>query len=418
MPIATTLPESNVVLRFPPAAAIDADEAYQLLELPAEILKRVEGASAPLPLTIKGRPNDDAVLCTPDTTFLLRTVSISNSLLVLRPPALSPDAVEASGSSPSSSTRPTFEIRDTKHEVLECVPQAANVERVRMLLRDSAWGGLGAGTGTGAGDDGVGAGGVLGKRKRETGKRYTRQMLESVIQASEKELSAGLRERNVVEVDGHMLLLPSIQLQPLLTIILTVLAVYGTPDLAADPPTSTAPTAEVLRELAEHDVTGNLAAGVLELFGSFGRSDAGGQTWTCDLQRTVKYTGLGLLEGLHGRPTPVETFERAWRAQCSESAALASLSLLAGEHLVQPGPAAASPPQLVPFPAAKLPLHPSTRFADLFLTRARWRPDDIAPFLAGLVRDGDTKERDKLVAKFVRIVKEKDGVWWYPRRSG
>jgi sister chromatid cohesion protein DCC1 len=41
----------------------------------------------------------------------------------------------------------------------------------------------------------------------------------------------------------------------------------------------------------------------------------------------------------------------------------------------------------------------------------------MTPFLKGLYREGDTKERDKLVAKFVRVVKEKDGAWWYPRRS-
>jgi sister chromatid cohesion protein DCC1 len=41
----------------------------------------------------------------------------------------------------------------------------------------------------------------------------------------------------------------------------------------------------------------------------------------------------------------------------------------------------------------------------------------MAPFLRGLTRDGDNKERDKLVAKFVRVVKEKEGVWWYPRRT-
>lgn len=42
----------------------------------------------------------------------------------------------------------------------------------------------------------------------------------------------------------------------------------------------------------------------------------------------------------------------------------------------------------------------------------------MAPFLRGLTRDGDTKARDKLVAKFVRVVREKEGTWWYPRRTG
>ena len=125
-------------------------------------------------LTIKGRPGDDAVLCTPTSTFLLRTVSISNSLIVCRAPT-------------TSHTTPTLEIRDTCHEVLECLPQAANLGRIRTVLKNSQWEGM-AGT----------------KRKRgEGGKKWTRAQLESVVQASEAELAIGLRERDVVEMDGE-----------------------------------------------------------------------------------------------------------------------------------------------------------------------------------------------------------------------
>ena len=35
----------------------------------------------------------------------------------------------------------------------------------------------------------------------------------------------------------------------------------------------------------------------------------------------------------------------------------------------------------------------------------------MTPFLKGLYRDGDNKERDKLITKFVRVVKEKEGSW-------
>ena len=52
MAIATTLPAKRVTLRFPPqtdASESDAaEDSYQLLELPAEILKQIEGKDAPL----------------------------------------------------------------------------------------------------------------------------------------------------------------------------------------------------------------------------------------------------------------------------------------------------------------------------------------------------------------------------------
>jgi hypothetical protein len=57
MPIATTLPARNVILRFPPPttaitriddyeAKVEIDESYMLLELPSEILKQVEGGKS------------------------------------------------------------------------------------------------------------------------------------------------------------------------------------------------------------------------------------------------------------------------------------------------------------------------------------------------------------------------------------
>jgi len=53
MPIATTLPANNVTLRFPPHRldrdGAEVEESYQLLELPAEILKAVEKGTATVP---------------------------------------------------------------------------------------------------------------------------------------------------------------------------------------------------------------------------------------------------------------------------------------------------------------------------------------------------------------------------------
>lgn len=48
MVIATTLPSKRVTLRFPPHSDDTAEDSYQLLELPAEILKQIEGQDAAL----------------------------------------------------------------------------------------------------------------------------------------------------------------------------------------------------------------------------------------------------------------------------------------------------------------------------------------------------------------------------------
>lgn len=49
MPVATTLPAKNVVIRYaPPPPTDEVEEGYQLLELPAEILKSLEKSKEPI----------------------------------------------------------------------------------------------------------------------------------------------------------------------------------------------------------------------------------------------------------------------------------------------------------------------------------------------------------------------------------
>ncbi|OWT35849.1 sister chromatid cohesion protein DCC1 [Cryptococcus neoformans Bt1] len=404
--MSNALPEKNVVLRFPPMPegqeSIE-EEAYQLLELPPGLLKQVEALKDKedgqvFPLTIKGRPSDDATLCTADSTFLLRTVGISNSLLVCLPP--SPDDPSYTFTI-GEEDRPTLQIRDICHQVLECVPVAPNLERIRTVLKASAWEGMGSG---------------LGKRKREDGdgrkvKRWTKEQLRSVVQASEAELEQGLKERNVIEVDGRMLLLPSIHLKDFLNILLSLLAINSSKSA------TTAPSQTIIAALEEYDVPPSISVPALNLFGTV----EDGQ-WAADVKRMVREVGLGILCAVKKNKKRDE-FMSEWQEEVGETwREYTDLKLLEGEYLLSPPPLSAlsftSPsPLLSYFPLASLPLQPAERFAELFLTRQRWRPEEMAPFLRGLTRDGDNKGRDKLVAKFVRIVKEKDGTWWYPRRS-
>lgn len=69
--------------------------------------------------------------------------------------------------------------------------------------------------------------------------------------------------------------------------------------------------------------------------------------------------------------------------------------------------------ELVYFPASSLPADPAARFADLFLTRTRWKADEITPFLADIVVDN--KDRDRLLLKYARAVTDSEGVWYTAR---
>jgi hypothetical protein len=47
------------------------------------------------------------------------------------------------------------------------------------------------------------------------------------------------------------------------------------------------------------------------------------------------------------------------------------------------------------------------RFADLFLTRERWKAEHIKPYLSDLTVD-NTKDHDKLLLKYARALTDKD----------
>lgn len=101
----------------------------------------------------------------------------------------------------------TLEIRDVSHEIMELVPQAPTLGRIRKLLQPSAWKGLGSDW---EGDSRkkrrkLAHGKEEGSGGGEGGKVYTMDMMRSVVQASEAELAKGLRGRNVVEINGELM---------------------------------------------------------------------------------------------------------------------------------------------------------------------------------------------------------------------
>lgn len=157
---------ATVPISFPPAS--DPTTAHVLLELPPELLKLLEESECPPSsvcssrpsswrpvagadtsstpsLTIKGRPNDSAVLCTPTLTYAIRTVQISNELVLLTPPL--PPAPSDDPFGPDPPPRPAggenrLEWRETLHEVLELQQMVPAMGRVEEVLAGQRWGGI------------------------------------------------------------------------------------------------------------------------------------------------------------------------------------------------------------------------------------------------------------------------------------
>ena len=65
------------------------------------------------------------------------------------------------------------------------------------------------------------------------------------------------------------------------------------------------------------------------------------------------------------------------------------------------------------FPASILPVDPAARFSDLFLTRSKWKVEDLSPFLSDIAVN--SKERDKLLLKYCRAVNDSNGIRYTAR---
>ena len=124
--------------------------AYKLLELPPELCKSIESSLDNPPksahisrvhvpskhidvsypsLVIKGEPDEDAVLCTADKTYILRSVVLSNSILVVAPP----------NDMDEDRNEEDVVIHDEIHDILELLPTLPRLQKLNGLLRNRVY---------------------------------------------------------------------------------------------------------------------------------------------------------------------------------------------------------------------------------------------------------------------------------------
>ena len=82
-------------------------------------------------LTIKGQSNEDAVLCTADKTFSMRSIGLSNTVLVVTPV---PDVCA------SDFAEDALIIRDQLNEIIELVPAVPKLHKLAAVIRDRQYG--------------------------------------------------------------------------------------------------------------------------------------------------------------------------------------------------------------------------------------------------------------------------------------
>ncbi|KAJ7602656.1 sister chromatid cohesion protein Dcc1 [Mycena polygramma] len=151
--------------------------SFKFLELPPELCKLVEAAVetlSPLRLSIKGQSGEDTVLCTDDATYTIRSVVLSNSILVVTP-------------QPESSDADTVVIRDQVNEILELTPTVPKLHKLSTLLKGQEY------------DD------VHDSEDNDLAfEGLTYAAARAAIQASDVELVRGLRVQHILDIHGAL----------------------------------------------------------------------------------------------------------------------------------------------------------------------------------------------------------------------
>ncbi|KAJ7507903.1 sister chromatid cohesion protein Dcc1 [Mycena galericulata] len=345
--------------------------AFKLLELPPELCKLVEAtleSSSPLRLSIKGQSGEDAVLCTDDATYIIRSVVLSNSILVI---------------TPSESDAETVVIRDQVNEILELTPTVPKLHKLITLLRGREY------------DD------VADSEEQppEAG-GLTYAAARAAIQASDAELARGLRAHRILDVHGGLRPIAPAFLSSILESVLNLLVSQGMSPRAA-------PAEELAATLAdESEISRAVSGQVMAWFGEVSRDGK----WAMDVEAVVREIGLGILRQHKDDPISKGTLLEKWKLAVGDTfESSVSLPLLLGNYLVSPA-STDGDDMLTYFPCSALPVDPPSRFIDLFLTRPRWKATDIEPFLSDIAVN--TKDRDKLLLKYTRATTDGQGVWY------
>ncbi|KAH9083683.1 hypothetical protein EDB83DRAFT_2330521 [Lactarius deliciosus] len=311
-------------------------------------------------------------------TYNIRSVVLSNSILVISPP-------DADGNGNQ------VVIQDSLNELLELVPTVPRLHRLNTLLKEHEW----EEGCEEAEDENFGA----AKRKR-----ITVGQARAELQASEQELAQALQEKHILILDDVLRPLSPSYLHKILELLLMHLVSLSQPHDAASVQELSQPLED------EHEVKREVT---LQVMRWFGQVDAENVSWNVDVEKLVRQVGLGVLRQHKNDPVPEDEFMAKWNTAVGDTfAPSTSLQLLTGNYLCASSPFCSST-MLSYFPCAGLPVDPVARFSDLFITRPRWKAEDIVPYLSDIAVD--SKDLDKLLLRYARALTDKDGLWYTAR---
>ncbi|XP_024542638.1 sister chromatid cohesion protein DCC1-like [Selaginella moellendorffii] len=306
-------------------------------------------------LSIKGGVEEEAVLCTSRTTYALKFVSTSNTMLLVPP-----------GEAGDGGSGGALHVIATAGGHMELVEIAPRIDQLKVLVGSRPY--------------------TEDSENETVDGLYSWEDLLDSVQASEEQLKDGLRALAAAEIGGFWRTVDPKYTKGLLEMIL-VTAIQQDWSLSLLP-------LEELVAVLEGD--GYPAQLVRHCVATFGVEEPSSSSWKLDEKRICLHYARELLSST-GRWKTNEFLE-AWQ-RALPPGMKGELEMLRGEALVT---RLGSDSWLHRFSSSSLPTQPDARFAALFKERSKWEWNDLEPYLRDVRIPGQTVE--SMLLKYTRKI--------------
>ncbi|KAK9757716.1 hypothetical protein RND81_01G181800 [Saponaria officinalis] len=326
-------------------------------------------------VSLRGEPNEEAVLCTQSKTYAIKFVGTSNSVFLVPPSESSPRGDDYMDCDDSSREKPSLasvlKVASGNLELLEVAPR---LDKLRLLLSQNPFSFEQESQMDFTSQSGKGNSGL-----------YSWDDLIGLIQASNVELRSALEALNAIEINGFWRIVDDKYMDSLLSTLLNN-AILNDWSFDALPET------DVISKLELDDgFPAQLASHCLSVYGN--KVDDNARMWKLDEKRVCVQVAKRILKDGKVR---MEKFMDEWR--CKVPAGMqASFDMLESEVLTE---RIGVEIWVRPFSISSLPSTPAERFSILFKERSKWEWKDLEPFIRDLKVPGLSAEG--LLLKYTR----------------
>ncbi|CAA3022520.1 sister chromatid cohesion DCC1 [Olea europaea subsp. europaea] len=318
-------------------------------------------------VTIRGQPDEDAVLCTQSKTYALKYVGTSNSVLLIPP---SDKAVKEC----NDINIPVASVIKVAPGIMEVVEVAPKLDKLKFLLSQNPY----------SFDEASDM--DISHERMNTG-LFSWDNLVDEVQASNEELRSGLQALSAVEIYGYWRVLDDKYMDMILNILLhdVILNDWSFNALNED---------EVLRALETDGFPCNIAMHCLKVYGNKVEEHVGGScVWRLEERRICVHFAREILKSSKMK---MEKFMAEWIRKVPDGMH-ASFDMLEGEVLTEK---LGIETLIYHFSVSSLPSTPAERFKILFRERQKWEWKDLQPYIRDLRVPGLSAEA--ILLKYTR----------------